>query len=99
MFPPACVPFAGLPLTQAGDIDLKALAEIPVVDPPVISRWEKRLSSAPDIAQAAIVAHGFAPENARLHLADLVSGRKSGALKNSGLAQEPAQGSISETRD
>ncbi|MGA7893129.1 MAG: amino acid adenylation domain-containing protein, partial [Candidatus Sulfotelmatobacter sp.] len=99
MVPSSYIPLARLPLTQAGDIELKALAQIPVIDSPVISRWEKQLSSVPAIAQAAIVAHSFVPENARLHLADLISGWKSSALKNGGLAQELTQATISESKD
>jgi hypothetical protein len=99
MVPSSYIPLARLPLTQAGDIELKALAQIPVIDSPVISRWEKQLSSVAAIAQAAIVAHSFVPENARLHLADLISGWKSSALKNGGLAQELTQATISESKD
>ena len=97
MLPASYIPVARLPLTQTGEIDLKALAQLPVVDSPLISRCEEQLNGMPEIAQAAIVAHSFAPESPRLHLADLVSGWKSGAMKNSGLAQELAESSISES--
>jgi len=71
-FPCRCVPVANIPLTANGEVDEKALAEMPVLEDELIARWETKLRSLPQVQQAAVVVQEMVAEQKRLHLADLI---------------------------
>ncbi len=49
-----CVPVSYLPLTDAGNIDERALEAVPVLEPAVARRWEDRWRQCPEVDDVAV---------------------------------------------
>ena|GEM_PF-881409 len=55
LLPSAYVPVSALPRTALGQVDKAVLASLEVIDSDLIARWEEKLRSHPQIAQAAVI--------------------------------------------
>ncbi len=77
--PAFCVPVAAIPLTASGDVDEKALLQLPVVDESLLQLWEKQMQARSDVRQAAVIVQEHSGEQPPLHLSDLIPNWKSAA--------------------
>ncbi|MEB3232299.1 MAG: hypothetical protein VKJ64_14920, partial [Leptolyngbyaceae bacterium] len=80
LIPTHYVPLSNLPLTASGDIDENALAQIEVVDEFLLQTWETKLGQLPGVNQVAVVAQPRSDQQAVLHLSELRSDWKTGAM-------------------
>ncbi|MEB3233333.1 MAG: SDR family NAD(P)-dependent oxidoreductase [Leptolyngbyaceae bacterium] len=80
LIPTHYVPLPNLPLTASGDIDEDALVQIEVVDEFLLQAWETELQELPAVNQVAVVAQSRSDKQAVLHLSELRSDWKNGAI-------------------
>lgn len=72
LLPSAYVPLSTIPLTATGQIDERSLTQFTITDAELIQRWETKLQSFPEIAQAAVVVQELTEVVPPLHLSDLL---------------------------
>ncbi|NES18401.1 MAG: AMP-binding protein [Symploca sp. SIO3E6] len=73
LLPHTYVPISALPRTASGQVDEAILASLEVIDSDLITRWEEKLRSHPQIEQAAVVVQPRKIKATPLvHILDLV---------------------------
>lgn len=70
--PIAFVAVSSLPLTNQGQVDEQALAQLEVLDSDLMQRWEEQLKSVPEVERVAVVVQDSTQSIPPLHLSDIL---------------------------
>jgi acyl-CoA synthetase (AMP-forming)/AMP-acid ligase II len=67
------IPIAQIPLTKEGQIDEEAIINLEIIDSNLVQQWEEKLTTLPEIEEAAVVIEEKTNNLPAIHLADLLS--------------------------
>lgn len=68
----AIVQLSALPIANDGHVDEAELASIPIIDAELLQRYQEQLLANSAVADVAVVAEEYVPENLPLHISDLL---------------------------
>lgn len=94
--PAAYIPVTRLPLTETGQVDERALAQIELIDAELAQRWETEARTLAEIEQVAVVVQQPVERPPALHLNDLVPGWKQAADRPEAATSEAAATDLAE---